>query len=190
MVKLNKIYTRTGDAGDTGLVSGARVAKTSPRIEAIGSVDELNAAIGLALASLDDDALKKLLSHIQNDLFDMGADLATPDEMEGALRLDPAQATWLEEQMDALNDDLPPLTSFILPAGGQAPAALHLARAIARRAERDVWRLGENAPEGDMAHRTVTTYLNRLSDFLFIAARKTSLSLGREILWQPGKNRS
>ena len=190
MVKLNKIYTRTGDAGDTGLVSGARVPKTDARIQAIGSVDELNAAIGLALAAIEDETLSGLLSHIQHDLFDLGADLATPGEMEGALRLDPAQISWLEERMDALNESLPALTSFILPAGGQGPAALHLARAIARRAERDVWRLTESlAPDGTKEN-PVCTYLNRLSDFLFIAARHTTLAHGEEVLWQPGKNRS
>ncbi|MCI5043438.1 MAG: cob(I)yrinic acid a,c-diamide adenosyltransferase [Aquisalinus sp.] len=190
MVKLNKIYTKTGDAGDTGLVSGARVPKTDARIEAIGSVDELNAAIGLALASIEDEKLSGLLSHIQHDLFDLGADLATPDEMEGALRLDPAQITWLENQMDDLNEPLPALTSFILPAGGQGPAALHLARAIARRAERDVWRLTESLGDKTTDESPVSTYLNRLSDFLFIAARHTTIASGDEVLWQPGKNRS
>ncbi len=190
MVKLTKIYTRTGDKGDTGLVSGKRVSKTASRIEAIGAVDEVNAAIGVALAALTpDDPMTLLLSHIQNDLFDLGADLATPEKIDGALRLWPAQTEWLEAQIDKMNENLPPLTSFILPAGGVATSNLHLARAITRRAERDVWRLIETLPDGEIVFPAIPTYLNRLSDFLFVAARKTARRQGGEVLWQPGGNR-
>ena len=189
MVKLTKIYTRTGDDGTTGLVSGDRVAKTHPRVAAMGSVDELNAAIGMVLAVLQaEDDLVTALGAIQNDLFDLGADLATPDEMDGALRVTADQVSWLEQRIDAINESLPPLTSFILPAGNAAAANAHLARAIARRAERDVWLLIE-ADSGKPVSRHVATYLNRLSDFLFVAARKLARDTGEETLWQPGANR-
>jgi cob(I)alamin adenosyltransferase len=185
MVKLNKIYTKTGDDGTTGLVSADRVSKTHPRIEAIGTVDELNAALGLALSHLNDKAAAADLGRIQNDLFDLGADLATPEEMDGALRIVATQTEWLEAAIDRLNEDLPPLTSFILPAGSSAASALHLARAIARRAERDIWRLAES----EKASPEVTRYLNRLSDYLFVLARKIARDTDTEVLWQPGENR-
>src|SRR5688572_27010626 len=136
MVKLNKIYTRTGDGGSAGLVDGSRVSKSSARMTAIGEVDEANSAIGVAIAALDKGELAVRLRAIQNDLFDLGADIATPGEMEGALRIVPRQVTRLEEEIDAMNASLEPLTSFILPGGSMAVSLLHLARGIARRAER------------------------------------------------------
>lgn len=189
MVKLNRIYTGTGDDGTTGLVTGERVGKTHPRIRAMGAVDELNAAIGLALSAMAEDApLGPVLNSIQNDLFDLGADLATPGDIEGALRITGDQVGWLEKQIDAINEKLPPLTSFILPAGSAAAAHLHLARAISRRAECEVWTLRE-AEENAKVSLQVATYLNRLSDFLFVAARQSAREAGRETLWQPGAGR-
>lgn len=186
MVTLNKIYTRTGDEGETGVVTGQRLAKTHPRIIAIGEVDELNAAIGMALAAPLDDSLRGQLLAIQNDLFDLGADLATPESVQGELRLSSKGVERIEGAIDAINDSLPPLQSFVLPSGPGGAAPLHLARAIARRAERSVWALkalGE--PEGHVS-APVATYLNRLSDFLFVAARKASRDGGGEVLWVPG----
>ncbi|MEM1379234.1 MAG: cob(I)yrinic acid a,c-diamide adenosyltransferase [Pseudomonadota bacterium] len=186
MVVLNKIYTRTGDRGETGVVTGARLAKTHERIQAIGDVDELNAAIGVAMGYPLGDELMGMLLAIQNDLFDVGADLATPETLKGELRLSPGRVSKLEEMIDALNEALPPLESFVLPSGPGGAGALHLARAIARRAERSVWalkNLGE--PEG-MVSEPVSTFLNRLSDFLFVAARKASRDGGGEVLWVPG----
>ena len=189
MVKLTKIYTKTGDDGSTGLVSGDRVPKTDPRVAAMGAVDELNAALGMALAALGTDSpLVGTLSAIQNDLFDLGADLATPDDIEGALRVVPDQVSWLEGEIDRVNGDLPPLTSFVLPAGGAAASALHLARAIARRAERDVWVLREADADHNVSP-AMAHYLNRLSDYLFVAARTAARTGGEEVMWQPGKNR-
>ena len=185
MVKLNKIYTRTGDAGTTGLTDGSRVSKADARIAAIGEVDEANSAIGMAIATLDDDALKADLSRIQNDLFDLGADIATPGEDftpgEMVLRIVPAQVAWLETRIDALNADLEPLRSFILPAGDAA--TLHLARATARRAERAL--AGVEAPLNPNA----LIYMNRLSDFLFVACRHVNKRGGGDVLWVPGANR-
>ncbi len=193
MVRLTKIYTKTGDDGRTGLVGGERVAKTAPRIEAIGVVDELNAAIGLALACDLPPPIANALGRIQNDLFDLGADLATPNEMEGALRLDPAQTTWLERQIDDLNEGLPALTSFLLPSGSPSIAHLHFARTMARRAERRVWaliaHLDDEKPENAKLNPALGQYLNRLSDYLFVAARRLAHEQGREVLWQPGQNR-
>lgn len=189
MVKLTKIYTRTGDDGTTGLVTGDRVPKTHPRVGAMGSVDELNAAIGIVLAALPvGHDLAKPLNAIQNDLFDLGADLATPGELDGALRVTQGQVNWLEERIDAVNETIPPLTSFVLPAGNASAANAHLARAIARRAERDVWLLIE-ADSDKTVSRHIATYLNRLSDFLFVAARQLARDTGEETLWQPGANR-
>lgn len=181
MVKLNKIYTRTGDAGTTGLVDGSRVSKADPLVTAIGDVDEANSAIGVARAALGDGPLETLLARIQNDLFDLGADLATPAEIEGALRVAPGQVDWLEAQIDALNADLAPLTSFILPAGDAGAAALHLARAVTRRAER--------AAVAARAGAQPLAYLNRLSDFLFVAARAVNQKGTGEVLWVPGASR-
>lgn len=184
MVKLNRIYTRTGDAGQSGLVDGSRVSKASARMHAIGEVDEANSAIGLAIAELEGEP-KAALGRIQNELFDLGADLATPGEMEGALRIVAPQVLRLEQEIDALNAELPPLTSFILPAGSRAVSALHLARATARRAER--WTVALAAEEA--INPQALAYLNRLSDHLFVLARHVALATGSEILWQPGATR-
>jgi cob(I)alamin adenosyltransferase len=185
MVKLNKIYTRTGDDGTTGLVDGSRVSKADPRMAAIGDVDEANSAIGVARAALGPGSFSEMLARIQNDLFDLGADLATPIEIAGALRIVPAQVEWLEERIDQLNAALDPLTSFILPAGEPAAAALHLARAITRRAER-----ATVAAAAQVALRPeVVTYLNRLSDLLFVAARAMNRNGAGDVLWVPGASR-
>ena len=143
MVRLNKIYTRTGDGGDTGLVDGSRISKASHRMTAIGEVDEANCAIGMAIASLEDAELAGRLRRIQNDLFDLGADIATPDGVDGALRIVEAQVERLELEIDSMNAGLEPLQSFILPGGSTAVAALHLARAVTRRAERAAVSLAE-----------------------------------------------
>lgn len=184
MVKLNRIYTRTGDAGTTGLVDGSRVAKNDARMHAIGEVDEANSAIGLAVASLDDAVLAEQLARIQNDLFDLGADLATRGEdytpSEMVLRIVPAQVARLEAEIDAMNAHLPPLTSFVLPGG--AAAALHLARATTRRAERAA------AALGGAINPQALAYLNRLSDFLFVACRHVNKSRGGDVLWVAGAN--
>ncbi|MHA6724111.1 cob(I)yrinic acid a,c-diamide adenosyltransferase [Sphingomonas sp. RS2018] len=182
MVKLTKIYTRTGDAGTTGLVDGSRVSKADPRMAAIGDVDEANSAIGVALSSLTDDVVRAELGRIQNDLFDLGADLATPLEIEGALRVTARQVERLEQAIDTLNADLAPLQSFILPAGDAGAAALHLARTVARRAERSVVACGESTPLSP----EVAAYINRLSDYLFVAARYVNQSAGSDVLWVPG----
>ena len=181
MVKLNKIYTRTGDAGTTGLVDGSRVSKADPLLAAVGDVDEANSAIGVARATLGPGATSDMLAHIQNDLFDLGADLATPQGIEGALRITPAQVAWLEARIDHLNSALEPLTSFVLPAGEAAAAALHLARAVVRRAER--------AAVAAEAGGEVLAYLNRLSDLLFVAARAANQDGSGDVLWVPGASR-
>ena len=185
MVKLNKIYTRTGDGGSAGLVDGSRVSKASLRMAAIGDVDEANAAIGVAIAALDGDETAKRLLTIQNDLFDLGADVATPGEIEGALRIIASQVERLEREIDAMNANLAPLTSFILPSGSAAVAALHLARAIARRAERSVVALHEREP----LNPQLLAYINRLSDHLFVAARHVAAGEGGDVLWNPGASR-
>ena len=185
MVKLNKIYTRTGDAGTAGLVDGSRVSKSSARMTAIGEVDEANAAVGVAISALEDDDIRSHLLRIQNDLFDLGADVATPDEVEGALRIVAGQVERLEREIDAMNADLAPLTSFILPSGPNAVAALHLARAVVRRAERAGVALNEIEP----LNPQLLAYLNRLSDHLFVAARKVAASSGGDVLWTPGGTR-
>lgn len=186
MVKLNKIYTRTGDDGTTGLVDGSRRAKHDPRMIAIGEVDEANSAIGLAAVAAP-EATARDLHRIQNDLFDLGADLATPGEdftpSEMVLRIVPAQVAWLEQAIDVLNESLPPLTSFILPGGSEAAARVHVARAIARRAERAGVALAAEEPVNPAA----LAYLNRLSDYLFVLAR--ALNAGADPLWVPGANR-
>ncbi|MBU6166741.1 MAG: cob(I)yrinic acid a,c-diamide adenosyltransferase [Alphaproteobacteria bacterium] len=185
MVRLNRIYTRTGDDGSTGLVDGSRVSKASQRPVVMGSVDETNAAIGIARLHVT-PATDACLSRIQNDLFDLGADVATPAGIDGALRIVPAQVDWLETQIDAANERLAPLTSFILPAGSAAGAHLHLARTIARRAERDAVAAGD-AVSGPARH-----YLNRLSDLLFVLARLENAPEqggSGDVLWVPGANR-
>jgi cob(I)alamin adenosyltransferase len=194
MVRLNKIYTRTGDDGTTGLGSGERRRKDDLRVTAYGTVDEANAALGLArLSTADDTELDAMLSAIQNDLFDLGADLATPPSdtppAYEALRITQPQVDRLEREIDRLNADLSPLRSFVLPGGTAAAAALHLARTICRRAERLMVALAEKEPVGAPALK----YVNRLSDFLFVAARyvnhKAEGEGGGDVLWVPGKNR-
>ncbi|RZL60546.1 MAG: cob(I)yrinic acid a,c-diamide adenosyltransferase [Sphingomonas sp.] len=182
MVKLNRIYTRTGDAGTTGLVDGSRVSKADPRMAAIGDVDEANSAIGVAIAALGERSPAPTLLTIQNDLFDLGADIATPLGIDGALRIVPAQVARLEAEIDAMNADLGPLTSFILPGGDPAAAALHLARAIVRRAER-------SAVAVDGLNPPALAYLNRLSDWLFVATRVVNGAGAGDVLWQPGASR-
>jgi len=186
LVTLNRIYTRTGDAGSTRLASGAPVSKAQARVEAYGGVDETNACLGLArVHTASDQVLDPILARLQNELFDLGADLSTParpDETEGSvLRILDSQVGRLEQEIDALNDALPPLTSFVLPGGTPAAAALHLARTVARRAERDTVRLLES---GEPVSGPALRYLNRLSDLLFIFCRV--VSAGEDVLWKPG----
>lgn len=187
MVKLNKIYTRTGDDGTTGLVDGSRRAKHDARMHAIGEVDEANSAIGLAAREAGPAAAA--LTRIQNDLFDLGADLATPGEdfapSEMVLRIVPAQVEWLENAIDALNENLAPLTSFVLPGGSEGAARVHLARAIARRAERAATALAGAEPVNPAA----LAYLNRLSDYLFVLARVLNDNGAADVKWVPGANR-
>ena len=186
MVKLNKIYTKTGDGGTAGLVDGSRVSKASLRMAAIGEIDEANAAIGLAIAMLGDGEMSRRLRLIQNELFDLGADAATPGEVEGALRIVASQVERLEGEIDAMNADLEPLTSFILPGGSAGVSSLHLARAVVRRAERAAAALNER----ESLNPQLLAYLNRLSDHLFVAARHVAASEGGDVLWQPGATRS
>lgn len=186
MVRLNKIYTRTGDGGSAGLVDGSRVSKSSARMTAIGEVDEANAAIGAALATLPAGELYSRLLAVQNDLFDLGADAATPGEVEGALRIVASQVERLEREIDAMNETLEPLQSFILPSGSAAVSALHLARAVVRRAERAAVALHESEP----LNPHLLAYLNRLSDHLFVAARHVAAGEGGDVLWQPGATRT
>ena len=185
MVKLNKIYTRTGDGGSAGLVDGSRVSKSSLRMTTIGEVDEANAAIGVAIAALSGAEPSMELLRIQNDLFDLGADVATPGEIDGALRIVADQVARLEREIDRMNEPLEPLTSFILPSGSPAVSTLHLARAVVRRAERAAVALNESEP----LNPQLLAYLNRLSDHLFVAARFVAAREGGDILWQPGGSR-
>jgi cob(I)alamin adenosyltransferase len=191
MVKLNKIYTRTGDNGTTGLVDGSRCPKHSARITAIGVVDEANSAIGLAVCALGDAHLKALLTRVQNDLFDLGADLATPAEngdfspSDMVLRIVPRQVEWIEAQIDALNQRLEPLTSFVLPGGSEAAARVHVARATTRAAERAMVALAAEAPVNPAA----LAYVNRLSDLLFVLARVLNEDGRADVKWVPGQNR-
>jgi len=192
MVVLNKIYTRTGDDGTTALGTGERRKKYDLRITAYGTLDETNAAIGMArLHIAGDPGLDPALSRIQNDLFDAGADLATPGKGKGPggarLTVTDAQVTWLEHEIDRLNADLEPLRSFVLPGGFPAAAYLHLARTICRRAERLIAELQERPNESVTPE--VLKYVNRLSDFLFVAARYANDQGARDVLWQPGQNR-
>jgi cob(I)alamin adenosyltransferase len=192
MVKLNKIYTRTGDDGSTGLGSGERRKKYDLRVAAYGTLDEANAAIGIArLHTAGDVTLDAALSRIQNDLFDVGADLCTPGKGRGPdgarLTVTPAQVDWLENEIDRLNDDLAPLKSFVLPGGTPAAAYLHLARTICRRAERLIAELKDKP--GESVGAEVLQYVNRLSDFLFVAGRYANDKGARDVLWQPGQNR-
>lgn len=193
MVKLNKIYTRTGDDGTTGLVDGSRRSKADVRMHAIGEVDEANSVLGIAIAALERDGgdaeLVAGLRRIQNDLFDLGADIATPGDDftpgEMSLRIVQSQVDWLETSIDTANDQLDPLTSFILPGGSEAAAAMHLARAVARRAERAL----VVAAAGEAINPLATTYLNRLSDYLFVLCRLINKDRGGDILWVPGASR-
>lgn len=190
MVKINKIYTRTGDDGTTGLVDGPRRPKDDPRVEAYGTVDEANAAIGLArLHSTDMARVDHALARVQNDLFDLGSDLATPGPDEGrayaALRVTAAQVGWLEGQIDQFNARLEPLTSFVLPGGTPLAAALHLARTITRRAERVC--VGLKRAEPELGPETIR-YLNRLSDLLFVLSRVANGDGAGDVLWEPGRN--
>ncbi|MCB1446555.1 MAG: cob(I)yrinic acid a,c-diamide adenosyltransferase [Rhizobiaceae bacterium] len=192
MVKLNRIYTRTGDKGTTGLASGPRRSKSDLRIDSFGAVDETNAAIGLALLHTGShSALAAMLTRIQNDLFDLGADLATPDTGEKleweALRIVDAQVERLESEIDLVNAELAPLNSFILPGGSPLSAHLHLARTVARRAERLMVALNEK--DGETVGAPALKYINRLSDFLFVAARHANEGGKADVLWVPGKNR-
>lgn len=189
MVKLNKIYTRTGDHGTTGLVDGSRVAKHAARMEAIGAVDEANSALGIAAVALLGSAHGADVTRIQNDLFDLGADIATPNagNVAGniALRVVLSQVAWLEMRIDALNEALAPLTSFILPGGCEAAARVHLARALVRRAERAMTALATAEPLNSAA----LAYINRLSDYLFVLARAVNAADQGDVLWVPGQNR-
>jgi len=193
MVKLNKIYTRTGDDGTTGLGNGARRPKSDIRIEAFGTVDEANACVGLARlhTQTDHPALDAMLARIQNDLFDLGADLATPDDGKPLdyepLRIIASQVSRVEADIDLLNKDLKPLRSFVLPGGSPAAAALHLARTVARRAERLMVALAANPEE--RINREAIKYVNRVSDLLFVAARVVNDNGNADVLWVPGKNR-
>jgi cob(I)alamin adenosyltransferase len=186
VVRLNKIYTRTGDAGTAGLVDGSRVSKSSLRMTAIGEVDEANAAIGVAISALDEDEIRTSLLRIQNDMFDLGADVATPGEVDGALRIVSTQVERLEVEIDAMNADLAPLTSFILPSGPASVSTLHLARSVVRRAERAVVALNN----ADPLNPQLLAYLNRLSDHLFVASRKVAATHGGDALWKPGATRN
>lgn len=192
MVKLNKIYTRTGDDGTTGLVDGSRLPKHDVRMEAIGAVDEANSALGLAAAILGDNEHAQQLFRIQNDLFDLGADLATPatedDDFapsEMVLRMVAAQTEWLEQAIDAANAKLEPLTSFVLPGGSEASARLHVARAATRRAERAMTAMASQLRTNPQA----LAYINRLSDYLFVLARTANDGGRSDIKWVPGANR-
>ena len=188
MVYLSRIYTKSGDAGETGLGDGTRVAKDHPRVAAYGGVDELNAALGLLLAQCPGVPEADLLRSIQNDLFDVGADLCVPQPAGEAagqrLRVRPEQATRLEAAIDRLNEPLAPLKSFVLPGGAPASAWCHLARTVCRRAERDVVTLAR----GEAVNPQVIVYLNRLSDLLFVLARACNGRGHDDVLWVPGKS--
>ncbi len=193
MVKLNKIYTRTGDDGTTGLGTGERVLKSDTRVDAYGTVDEANACIGLARlhTAAQHPDVDAMLGRIQNDLFDLGADLATPESDKPlgyeALRIIPSQVVRIEKDIDALNADLEPLRSFVLSGGSPAAAALHLARTVTRRAERIMVALAQQP--GEHVNPDGVRYINRVSDFLFVAARVVNDNGKADVLWVPGKNR-
>ncbi len=198
MVRLNVIYTRTGDAGESGLGDGTRRPKTDARFVAMGDVDETNCAVGLArlhTANVDDPtlaAIEATLARVQNDLFDLGADLCLPqadgEAFGAALRVAATQVEALERAIDALNENLAPLRSFILPGGAPAAAALHHARAVCRRAERSMVALA--GIEGEAVGAAALAYVNRLSDYLFVAARAANDFGARDVLWTPGANQS
>lgn len=187
MVKLTRIYTRGGDKGQTSLGDGARVPKHDPRVAAYGTVDEANATIGLARLHTE-GALDAMLGRVQNDLFDLGADLCRPgngDPARSALRVNEAQVARLEAEIDEINAALAPLDSFLLPGGTAAAAALHLARTVSRRAEREITALAEAEAVNPQAVR----YINRLSDLLFVLARHANGDGAQDVLWEPGQNR-
>lgn len=194
MVTLNKIYTRTGDDGTTALADGSRRVKYDLRIESYGAVDEANAAIGLARLHTKGTTLDDILARLQNDLFDLGADLATPNTEEDKnssfqpLRILPEQVTRIEQEIDILNADLTPLTSFVLPGGEPAAAFLHLARTIMRRAERNLIRLSDER-DADKINEVTKSYINRASDLLFVAGRVANKNGSADVLWQPGATR-
>lgn len=187
-MKLDKIYTRTGDEGKTSLGDGARLPKYHPRVAAYGSTDEANSAIGVTMLHVENPEVLSVLQHIQNDLFDVGADLCRPERAGAAaapLRITGAQVTWLEHQIDRYNDELEPLTSFVLPGGSAASAYLHLARTITRRAEREIVHLSADESVNAAALR----YVNRLSDLLFVLARYLNDKGNKDVRWQPGLHR-
>lgn len=185
-VRLTKIYTRGGDAGETSLGDGSRVSKLDARIAAYGTVDELNAVIGVVLAGECPEPLRPLLARVQNELFDLGADLSVPLEHEGRLRVTQEQVDALEADCDRFNAGLPELRSFVLPGGSEAAASLHVARTVCRRAERETLAASREHTLNPLAH----VYLNRLSDLLFIVARAANLTAGlAEPLWRPGSSR-
>lgn len=195
MVKLNRIYTRTGDDGTTALGTGERRSKADLRVEAYGAVDEANAAVGLVRLHLGegDADVDAMLGRIQNDLFDLGADLCTPEGGKREitwtpLRVVAAQVTRLEQEIDAMNAGLPALRSFVLPGGTAAAAHLHLARTIARRAERLMVALATQ--DGEIVSDVALRYINRLSDHLFVASRYVNLQIGGDVLWVPGQNQA
>ena len=187
MVTLNRIYTKTGDSGQTGLGDGSRISKAAPRVTAIGAVDETNAAIGVARLDSEDE-MDAMLARIQNDLFDLGADLCAPEDgrkAEGRLRIAESQVERLEREIDTMNAALSPLTSFVLPGGTAMAARLHLARTIARRAECAMVALAAEEKINEAALR----YINRLSDHLFVMARAANNEGMGDVLWVPGENR-
>jgi cob(I)alamin adenosyltransferase len=187
-MRLDRIYTRGGDAGLTSLADGTRIPKFHLRIAAMGGLDEANAAIGLALLHIEDGATRELLNVVQNDLFDVGADLCRPDdphEKKPPLRVTPHQVTGLERAIDNCNQALQPLTSFVLPGGSAASAHLHFARGVTRRAERDIAELASSEPINPEALK----YVNRLSDLLFVLARYLNARGAADVLWKPGVNR-
>ena len=184
MVKLNKIYTRTGDKGSTQLGDGKRVEKNSYRVEAYGSVDEANATIGLSILKTN-IKIKKILQIIQNDLFDLGADLCIPDKKNNQkLKITKDRVDYIEEKIDIFNKQLSHLNSFILPGGSESSTYLHIARTVTRRAERKVVALSKK----EVVNPVTIIYLNRLSDLLFVLARYTNNKGKKDILWKPGKN--
>ena len=191
MVRLDKIYTRGGDKGETSLSDGSRVAKYDLRVETFGTVDEVNAFIGLARLNISDD-MDGILSRIQNDLFDLGADLARPiqpNSSSGELRIVQAQIDRLEREIDDINENLKPLDSFILPGGKSNATYLHVARTVTRRAERLAIRLISEDNNQVKTNPLTAIYLNRLSDHLFVLSRKINDNGATDVLWEPGKNR-
>ncbi len=188
MVKLDRIYTGGGDRGQTSLSDGTRIGKHGARTAAIGDIDEANAAIGLARLHAGDGEADAILARIQNDMFDLGADISTPGDGSGdegkALRIDAAQVARLEREIDAISADLDPLTSFVLRGGTSAAAHLHHACTVARRAERSAWAVAAGEPVNPNA----LTYLNRLSDLLFVLAREANAGGTADVLWRPGLN--